>query len=247
MHGDRMRRAVRCGERDGGAGATGGREREHRGEQVQPAGREGAPHGAPCLFDAAATQRKSRRTAATWAAARACVRQDPLREAPVLDDDGLRELYAGSRRRLVVQLTALTGDATEAEDVVQEAFARALGKWKRIRDYDNPEAWVYTVAVNIARSRWRRARMAAVSLPRLHGRTTPPELSSDHVVLLDALRMLPERQREAVVLHHIGDISVEDTAVRMGAPVGTVKSWLSRARHALATELNVDEEVATNG
>jgi RNA polymerase sigma-70 factor (ECF subfamily) len=165
----------------------------------------------------------------------------------VRDVEGLRKLYAGTHRRLVVQLAAITGDLAEAEDVVQEAFSRALSRWPRIRDYDNPEAWVYAVALNLARSRWRRTRTALIALPKLRARSIEPELSPDHVALLAALRQLPERQREAVVLHHIGDLSVDEVARRMNVPVGTVKSWLSRSRVALAAHLGVDEEVPLNG
>jgi len=68
-------------------------------------------------------------------------------------EDFVHELYDASYRRLVGQLTAVTGNREEAEDVVQEAFARALLHSRTLIATDNPEAWVRTVAVNAARSR----------------------------------------------------------------------------------------------
>jgi len=66
------------------------------------------------------------------------------------------EFYAGAVGRLVGQLYPVTGDLNEAEEVVQEAFTRAVARWQRLRDYDRPEAWVRRVAMTsswICRSR----------------------------------------------------------------------------------------------
>jgi len=160
----------------------------------------------------------------------------------------LRELYAASHRRLVVQLTAMTGGVAEAEDVVQEAFARALPRWPRLSRYDNPEAWIRTVAMNLARSQWRQLRRIRALAAQLARTDAAPELSVDHVALLAALRRLPNEQREAIVLHHIGDLAVEQVAAQLGVPTGTVKARLARGRRALALALDVhDEEVSLDG
>jgi hypothetical protein len=73
-------------------------------------------------------------------------------------DETLRELYDGCYPRLVGQLFAVTGDYDAAHDAVQEAFIRAISSPRRLSGLDNPEAWLRTVAVNVARSRWRRLR-----------------------------------------------------------------------------------------
>ncbi|MFJ5213289.1 SigE family RNA polymerase sigma factor [Streptomyces sp. NPDC088354] len=142
--------------------------------------------------------------------------------------------YSASVGRLIGQLYAMTGDLAEAQDVVQEAFARA---WERRAELDldgAPEAWVRTVAWRLAVSRWRRMR-SALALARRQGppaAVPPPE--PHHVVLVEALRRIPEAQRRAVVLHHLCDLSVEQVAAETGTPVGTVKVHLSRGRAALA-------------
>ncbi len=167
-----------------------------------------------------------------------------MAEAGTLDD-----LYAASYRRLVAQLYAVTGDLQEAEDVVQEAFVRAVGRWNRLKDYDSPEAWLRTVAVNLARSRWRRARRGAAALVRIGVPAHEPELSPDHVALVSALRTLPAAQREAIVLHHFVGLSVDEVAESAHAPSGTIKARLSRGRTALAERLRSDteEEAALDG
>jgi RNA polymerase sigma-70 factor (ECF subfamily) len=159
----------------------------------------------------------------------------------------LQELYEASYRRLVAQLTAMTGDRVEAEDLVQEAFARAVGRWSTVQRYDNPEAWLRTVAMNLARSRWRRATRGAAVMLKLrasHDETAPP--SPDHVTLVEAMRDLPAAQREALVLFHVADLSVDEIARQLGVPSGTVKARLSRGRAALAEVLREDDtEVAS--
>ena len=72
--------------------------------------------------------------------------------------DRVHEVYATSYRRLVAQLTGVTGDPVEAEDAVMEAFARAVNSGRSFLAADNPEAWLRTVAVNVTRTRWRRNR-----------------------------------------------------------------------------------------
>ena len=151
----------------------------------------------------------------------------------------VREVYATSYRRLVGQLTGVTGDPVEAEDVVMEAFARAVTKSRAFADVDNPEAWLRTVAVNIARSRWRRVARLRVLTPRLVDRSSYDDLPADRLALLAALRTLPTGQREAIALHHLADLPVHEVATTLGVPVGTVKAWLSRGRARLAVLLDV--------
>jgi RNA polymerase sigma-70 factor (ECF subfamily) len=152
--------------------------------------------------------------------------------SPAADD--FDELYRTGAPRLVRQLLPLVRDRQEAEDVVQEAYARAFARWGTVSAYDAPEAWVRTVAMRLAVSRWRRSRNALAAWQR-HG---PPEdlpgTSPDAVALMAALRRLPEVQRIAIVLHHLVDMSVEQVAAETGVATGTVKTRLARGRAALA-------------
>ena len=158
-------------------------------------------------------------------------------------DEGLRELYDASYARLVGQLTAVTGSRAEAEDVVQEAFVRAIARHRQLTTLDNPEAWLRTVALNLTRSHWRRLRRQLALLPDLVPDDPPEDLSPDRVALLTALRRLPRAQQETIALHHLADLPVAEVAATLGVPVGTVKARLSRGRAALAGMLALDPEV----
>lgn len=165
-------------------------------------------------------------------------RDDP--PVPVAGATSFEELYAAHFTNLAVQLYAYFGDRQEAQDVVQEAFCRALRRWRTVSTYDDPVAWVRRVAWNLAISRWRRARTALAALPQLRRQSGDPVEGPgpDHVVLITALAALPARQRRAVVLHYLADMPVTDIADREGVAAGTVKSWLHRARTALTAELD---------
>lgn len=151
--------------------------------------------------------------------------------------DRVREVYDASYRRLVGQLTGVTGDPVEAEDAVMEAFARAVNHSRAFLDADNPEAWLRTVAVNVTRTRWRRNRFFRDVSHRLVAHESYADLPEDRIALLTALKQLPAAQREAIALHHLADLPVAEVARTVGSPEGTVKARLARGRTALAALL----------
>jgi RNA polymerase sigma-70 factor (ECF subfamily) len=157
------------------------------------------------------------------------------------------EVYAAHFGDLTVQLYAYFGDRQEAQDVVQEAFCRALAKWHTVSKYEDPVAWVRRVAWNLAVSKWRRARTALNFLRKQHPddtRVAGP--SPERVALVAALGTLPPTQRRAMVLRYLADLTVAEIAERERVPEGTVKSWLGRGRAALAIQLrpaDSDQEV----
>src|SRR5215218_8003870 len=99
-----------------------------------------------------------------------------------MPDDGFAAFYAGSYRRLLGQLFAVTGDLAEAENVLQEAYARAFTRWSRVGGYDLPEAWVRRVALNLAamaeRSLRRRARACCAWARRRWSPSSTPSWST---------------------------------------------------------------------
>jgi RNA polymerase sigma-70 factor (ECF subfamily) len=162
--------------------------------------------------------------------------------------EAVRQAYQAYYRRLVAALYALTGDYSEAQDLVQEAYARALARPRVFLDVADPEAWLRTVAVNLARTRWRRRRLFDTLVRTGRVTRTPesvPGADPNRVALVAALQQLSRPTREAIVLHHLADMSVYEVAEALGVPVGTVKARLSRGRTMLATLLNerADEPV----
>jgi RNA polymerase sigma-70 factor (ECF subfamily) len=154
-------------------------------------------------------------------------------------EQALGELYQACYRRLVAQLFAFTGDLTEAQDVVQEAFARALARSRGLSDVESPEAWLRTVAINVIRRRWRRRKLLDTILlrDRPTTRVVEPGPEPENADLRAALALIPRQYREVIVLHYLADLPVEEVAQVLEIPVGTVKSRLSRGRAALAEEL----------
>ena len=153
-----------------------------------------------------------------------------------MSEGHVRRVYDDSYARLVGQLYGVCGDLAEAEDVVQEAFVRAVASGRRFDRVDNPEAWLRTVAVNVARTRHRRRvvgdrlrRKVAAPEPR-----HPAEMTDDRIALVAALGRLPVGQREALALHYLADLPVHEVARNLDVPLGTVKARLSRGRAALA-------------
>jgi RNA polymerase sigma-70 factor (ECF subfamily) len=151
-------------------------------------------------------------------------------------DESFDSFYAAHFQPLTLQLYAYTADVSLAQDAVQEAFTRAWPRWDTLLGYDNPAAWIRRVAMNVAMSRWRRTR-AARAHAHYHRETHTEGPSPDRVALARALATLPDKQRRAIVLFHIADLSVGEIAAQENVAEGTVKAWLHRGRAALATQL----------
>jgi RNA polymerase sigma-70 factor (sigma-E family) len=108
----------------------------------------------------------------------------------------------------------LTGSHHDAEDLAQTALVRAFVKWHRVRDSDDPAAYVRQTMVHCHADRFRRRRVAEWLTARLPDAAAPVSRmpGDESVALLEALRRLPIRQRTAVVLHYFEDMSVPQTA-----------------------------------
>lgn len=133
--------------------------------------------------------------------------------------------YAGTSPRLLRYAYGLTGDLAEAQDLTQEAYARAWPRWKRLRGYDNPESWLRLVVSRLAvdRLRWLGVRRARA--PREDPVVPPPD--EEMLTLLAALKKLPMTQRKVLVLHYFLDMPLAEIAVETGTNVNTVKTRLS--------------------
>ncbi|MCA2215723.1 SigE family RNA polymerase sigma factor [Jidongwangia harbinensis] len=153
--------------------------------------------------------------------------------------------YVATVRRIVLYLYAVSSDRSEAQDIAQEAFARAWQHWPKVSRYDDPEAWVRTVAWRLMANRWRGLRRRLTAQDRL-GPTVEATAgpSPDRVAVMAALQQLPKPQRQVIALHYLLDMPVAGIAASIGVPVGTVKARLSRARTTLAGLLGEhDQEV----
>lgn len=149
------------------------------------------------------------------------------------------DFYTSSFARITGQVYAMIGDRDEAQECVQEAFVRAWAHRRKLERAEHPEAWVRTTAYRLAVSRWRRRRLARRPADRALSAPVQTEPADEaRVMLVTALRTLPESQRQAIVLHHLCDLPVRAVAQEVGVPEGTVKARLARGRAALAALLS---------
>jgi RNA polymerase sigma-70 factor (ECF subfamily) len=151
------------------------------------------------------------------------------------DDHDFEAFY---RRELLSVFQAaylMSGNRAAAEDATQEAFARALQRWDRLRGASWAGAWVMTTALNAVRRSLRR-RPATYAEARLG----PGE--EEVVDLWREVARLPDRQRAAVVLVYRAGLSTEETAQALGRPAGTIRADLTHARRALRMRLKEDDD-----
>jgi RNA polymerase sigma-70 factor (sigma-E family) len=135
----------------------------------------------------------------------------------------------------------LTGDWGEAEELAQEAMARTFAAWPRVRGYDRPVAFARKVLLNRHRSLLRRAVVEARHLlaSQPQERHEPDFIRYD-LLLWQAQRRLPARQRTAIVLRYYLDLSEAEVARQLGVPAGTVKSVVHRGLARLRARLGAE-------
>ncbi len=151
------------------------------------------------------------------------------RRDPDAFEAAVRPHYANLVRRLVVVL----GDENDAQDVAQDAYLRAFRSWDRF-DGNDVRAWLYTIALRLAFNQLRRHRRWLAAIRRIEPRTWSDPSDPD---LWAALGRLDPRTRTALLLNVIDGYTQREIGAILGAPEGTVASWLSRGRSALRRDL----------
>jgi len=148
-------------------------------------------------------------------------------------DDRFDALYAVAYRVAF----RIVGGRQDAEDVAQEACVRACMRWDRIEG--NGEAWVATTAARLAIDWWRRRSRAERPFPLVVSRPAPAvdAATEERMLLASALRHLPSRQREVVVLRYVADLPEAAVAEALGCSYGAVKQHAHRGIAALRTRL----------
>jgi RNA polymerase sigma-70 factor (sigma-E family) len=158
-------------------------------------------------------------------------------------DSAFESFVQTSSASLLRTAFLLTGDRGHAEDLVQTTFLRVAWRWPAARA--QPEAYARRVLVNLSRDRWRNLSRRVRESP------DPPELPytdatdrvADRESLTEALRELPTRLREVVVLRFFADLPVAETARTLGLSEGAVKSYTNRALTRLRQVLEEPHEV----
>ncbi len=170
-------------------------------------------------------------------AARALVPVPADRDA----DCAVTALYAAHYRSLVRLAALLVGDVATAEEVVQESFVAMHSGWRRLRDSDKALCYLRQSVVNRSRSVLRHRvvvdRHAPRPLPDMPSAEQGAIALLERSAVIAALRTLPPRQRQALVLRYYGDLSEAHIAAAMGISRGAVKSHTARAMSSLRAVL----------
>ena len=155
---------------------------------------------------------------------------------PSLEFEALFDRLWRKSVRLAERLVG-TGDA---EDVAVEAFARALERWERVRRLPHLDAWMLRVTTNAALDTLRRTRRT-VSVDRAEV-VSPLDTVALRLALGEALRRLPRRQSEVIVLRYLAQLSEPEVAAALGISLGTVKTHARRGVATLRHQLGATRE-----
>ena len=171
---------------------------------------------------------------------------EPDRPPNAADPPDFDTWYSAVYPRLAAALTMVGHDRELARDAAAEACARALERWDRVQAMDAPDAWTYRVGLNVLRRLQRRATVERRLLRRMDrpAARAPAEVDPD---LWAAVRALPLRQRESVVLRYVLDLEQHEIAEAMGVSPGTVASTLHAARarlHAALGGIDPDDQLS---
>ncbi len=165
----------------------------------------------------------------------------PAAEPTASVDALVERLYQAESARLVQMARWFVDDIAAAEDLVQEAFIRLAHNGHRIRDHERAAAYLRSIVINLARDHNRRG---LVSLRHRPPAQLDPRSAEDHAThredvgeVVDALRGLPRRQRDCVVLRYYLDLGVDEIATTLGVSRNSVKTHLTRGLKNLAAQL----------
>ena len=159
-----------------------------------------------------------------------------LAEAEAVVDEGVlnfEEFFRSTHVGLFRALCLIAGSREEAEDVMQLAFLRVFERWDRVRSMENAEGYLYRVAINELRSRYRRAARALQRM--IGGREADDALAAveDRDEVLKALRNVSAQQRAAIVLTTMLGFSSEEAGRLLGISASAVRSHATKARDAI--------------
>jgi RNA polymerase sigma-70 factor (ECF subfamily) len=155
--------------------------------------------------------------------------------------EGFDGFFLRHRDRLFTALWLVARDRSEAEELAQDAFLKVWERWDAVRGLDDPAGYLYRTGLNLYRNRRRRAALAVRRL--VHSGPQKDEIAAVDArdAVVRALGTLPPRQRAAIVLTDLLDMTSEDAARALGVRAATVRVLAARARAALREEIGDDD------
>ena len=160
------------------------------------------------------------------------------------DEEAFASIARGSADRLFAVAHRILRDVGHAEDAVQQTLVSAWRELPGLRDTDRFDAWLHRLLVNACYAESRRARRWSVNVRVLPVDGPATRDSTLDVILRDSLdrgfKRLPIEQRAIFILHHYLGLHLSEIAETLDVPLGTVKSRLHYATHALRAALEAD-------
>lgn len=154
----------------------------------------------------------------------------------------LAELYRTHSPAALRLAYLLSGEREVAQDLVQDAFIRLFGRYRDLRDSDHFEAYLRKTIVNLAKDQHRKLTRERAHLSRQNTSEAAVVSAGPNDEIKRALMRLPERQRAAVALRYLEDLSEQQTAEAMNTSVSAVKSLTQRGAQALQQHLGGTDE-----
>ena len=172
------------------------------------------------------------------------MQRDLVERAMAGDRDAFTELQRGSIDKLYAIARLILRDSDRAQDATQEAYIAAWRRLSGLRDSDKFEPWIRRLLVNAcyeeARKEKRRARAEGRVRPIDTDTVDPATISADRDELARAFETLAPEQRALIVLHYHLGLPMQETALILGLPIGTVKSRLNRTKQQMRATLEAD-------
>ncbi|MGI9602670.1 MAG: RNA polymerase sigma factor [Acidimicrobiales bacterium] len=168
-------------------------------------------------------------------------------ETEAIDRDALIEdMYHRHARGLVRMARLFVDDRNAAEDLVQEAFIRLSRSAGRIREPHKAAAYLRSIVLNLARDHNRRGLVSLRHRLPLDRRVAAVEdtvvVAEEHEQVLDALRELPTRQRDCLILRYYDELGIDEIADTLGVSRNSVKTHLTRGMRALERSLTAGSD-----
>lgn len=182
------------------------------------------------------TRVQRRRTPETYKGVATDTRPDMTAPADARDA-GFESFFQTSYERLVRALTSVTHDVPSAEELVQEAMARAYDRWDRVSAMESSVGYVYTTAVNLHRRQRRRLIFRPSAERPVAATADPADAIASRSDLLAAVARLPDGQRDALLLVAWLDVDAATAGRVLGIEPSSVRARIHRARATLQHEL----------
>jgi RNA polymerase sigma-70 factor (ECF subfamily) len=158
-----------------------------------------------------------------------------------VSDASFEDLYRRELHSMVALGTTLTGSREAGVDLAHEAMVRAYRNWESVGGLERPGAWIRRVLINLAIDHARRQQRERRALARIEPAPSVELRDPVSARFWAAVRALPDRQRAAVALHYLDDLSVDGIAEVLQVSAGTIKTSLFKARQSLAHTLRAEE------